>query len=68
MDLTYSGLPLIAAHTEVYRSRLTGDRITVRCDCPLGRDHTYGEWVEATPESDLRWPRALSPRGAGAHP
>ncbi|RDV44977.1 hypothetical protein DOE76_09600 [Leifsonia sp. ku-ls] len=59
MDRSATGLPLIAAHTEVYRSRRTGERITVRCDCPLGRDHTYGEWVEATPESELRWSRAL---------
>jgi hypothetical protein len=64
MELPVSGPPLIAGHTEVYRSRRTGDSIRVRCDCPLGRDHTYGEWVEATPESELRWSRAQLWKGA----
>lgn len=41
------GLPLIAGHMEVFLSRRTGEPIALHCTCELGRDHTYGEWVEA---------------------
>ncbi|WP_157498400.1 hypothetical protein [Leifsonia sp. Leaf336] len=32
------------AHVERATSVVTGQPISIRCDCPLGHDHTYAEW------------------------
>lgn len=32
------------AHVERATSVLSGLPIFIRCECPLGRDHTYAEW------------------------
>ena len=33
-------------HRELYASSRSGEAIGVICDCELGADHTYAEWVE----------------------
>ncbi|MFE4468777.1 hypothetical protein ACFRFH_08150 [Leifsonia sp. NPDC056824] len=33
-------------HVERATSVVTGQPILIRCECPLGRDHTYAEWQE----------------------
>ena len=33
-------------HVERATSVVTGQPILIRCECPLGRDHTYTEWQE----------------------
>ncbi|MGH1524318.1 hypothetical protein ACRAWC_09885 [Leifsonia sp. L25] len=33
-------------HIERATSVVTGQPILIRCECPLGRDHTYAEWQE----------------------
>ena len=33
-------------HVEHATSVVTGQPILIRCECPLGRDHTYPEWQE----------------------
>lgn len=32
-------------HVETTVSMMTGGTIRIFCDCALGRDHTYEEWV-----------------------
>jgi hypothetical protein len=32
------------AHVERVVSVVTGQPILIRCECPLGHDHTYAEW------------------------
>lgn len=34
------------AHVENATSVITGRPILIRCECPLGHDHTYAEWRE----------------------
>ncbi len=34
------------AHVENATSVVTGRPILIRCECPLGHDHTYAEWQE----------------------
>ncbi|MCI0157916.1 hypothetical protein KNO15_14550 [Leifsonia shinshuensis] len=34
------------AHVERAVSVVTGRPILIRCECPLGHDHTYAEWQE----------------------
>jgi hypothetical protein len=36
----------IQAHVERAISVVTGLPINIRCECPLGHDHTYAEWRE----------------------
>ncbi len=41
-----SGTTATEAHVERATSVVTGLPIFIRCECPLGRDHTYAEWQE----------------------
>lgn len=34
------------AHVETIPSARGAEVILLRCDCPIGRDHTYAEWVQ----------------------
>lgn len=36
----------VVPHVECATSVKTGQPILIRCECPLGRDHTYAEWQE----------------------
>lgn len=36
----------IEPHVERAISVVTGRPILIRCECPLGHDHTYAEWRE----------------------
>lgn len=33
------------AHVEHAVSVVTGKPILIRCECPLGHDHTYADWL-----------------------
>jgi hypothetical protein len=33
-------------HVELFYSLTTNEPIRVRCDCPIGRAHSYAEWVD----------------------
>lgn len=50
MNTTSHTLPSAAGpvvpHVERATSVVTGHPILIRCECPLGRDHTYAEWRE----------------------
>ena len=41
-----SGTTTTEAHVERATSVVTGLPIFIRCECPLGHDHTYSEWQE----------------------
>jgi hypothetical protein len=42
------------AHIERATSVVTGLPILIRCECPLGHDHTYAEWQERFGAGGLR--------------
>jgi hypothetical protein len=33
------------AHTERHLNPISGETVYVFCDCPIGQEHTYGDWV-----------------------
>lgn len=35
----------IAAHFERSISTVTGEEIFLECECPIGEDHTYADWL-----------------------
>lgn len=37
---------VIAPHVERMLASRSGEWILISCDCPIGEDHTYAEWVE----------------------
>lgn len=45
----------IQAHVERATSVVTGLPIYIRCECPLGRDHTYAEWRERFSGGTIRY-------------
>ena len=38
-------VPVMIPHAERVMSPTTGEWTRVSCECPLGEDHTYAEWV-----------------------
>jgi len=34
-----------ASHFEQSISGVTGEQIRIECDCPIGEDHTYADWL-----------------------
>ncbi|WP_179150713.1 hypothetical protein [Leifsonia sp. NCR5] len=34
-----------ASHFEQSISGVTGELIRIECDCPIGEDHTYADWL-----------------------
>lgn len=37
--------PAVAAHFEKSISTVTGEEIFLECECPIGEDHTYADWL-----------------------
>jgi hypothetical protein len=40
-----ANLFLPAGHLEWAESLVTGLPVSVECECPLGQDHTFADWV-----------------------
>ncbi|MFE4951914.1 hypothetical protein ACFQ9V_17570 [Leifsonia sp. NPDC056665] len=38
-------IELVAPHVERVLSASTGKWVGIYCDCPIGIDHTYAEWI-----------------------
>ncbi|GAB3575630.1 hypothetical protein GCM10027406_07440 [Leifsonia lichenia] len=34
-----------APHFEQSTSGVTGELVLIECDCPIGEDHTYADWL-----------------------
>ncbi|HEY0247461.1 MAG TPA: hypothetical protein VGC45_04275 [Gryllotalpicola sp.] len=50
-------------HVELYRSSRDGELIKVMCDCELGIDHTFAEWIEILGDGRLNGPREHADSG-----
>lgn len=37
---------VVLRHVEVFYAVATGEPIQLWCDCPIGRTHTYEDWVD----------------------
>lgn len=42
---------LVVPHFERFVS-VGGDAIRIECDCPIGREHTYADWVARFVDDD----------------
>ncbi|WP_426626199.1 hypothetical protein ACPPVW_09305 [Leifsonia sp. McL0607] len=49
-----SGTTTTDSHVERATSVVTGQPILIRCQCPLGHDHTYADWQERFGTSAFR--------------
>lgn len=38
-------LGAMVPHFERFTSLVTGELILIECECPIGEDHTYADWV-----------------------
>lgn len=49
MSTTPIDPPVEPASPSVHRERsissVTGETILIACDCPIGEDHTYADWL-----------------------
>jgi hypothetical protein len=41
-----------ATHFEKFLS-IAGDLILIECDCPIGHEHTYAEWLARFTDDEL---------------
>lgn len=37
---------IVETHVEIHRHSQSGDDIRISCQCAIGHDHNYADWVE----------------------